>query len=250
MTTQQFVDKARKVHGEQYDYRKTEYNYNCEKVSIICPVHGEFSQKPVIHLSGSGCQKCGRRNSTLDQYLVKAKAVHGDRYDYSASKYTGANNKITFICKVHGVFEQHAHHHLSGHQCPRCAHTESFLSAAEWLEKAAKIHGNTYDYSKVAYVNARSPVTIVCRKHGEFQQMSDGHLQGAGCPRCCHRVSKPSIEWLEAMKVLDKTHIQHGGNGGEVRVQGTLWHADGFSAELNKVYEFHGKQTMCILVVK
>ena len=139
MRTQQFVDKAQKVHKARYDYSQTEYENSMEKVSIICPEHGDILQRAKGHLAGQGCPKCGFRTSTLDQYLVKARAMHGNRYDYSATEYTGAHEKTTFICKVHGVFEQLAHAHLAGRGCPQCAHTASCLSIVEWLRRCIRL---------------------------------------------------------------------------------------------------------------
>lgn len=253
LSRQQFVDKAQVVHQGRYDYSQTEYRNNKEKVSIKCPEHGIFLQQGCSHLAGRGCPKCGImvsqfRTTTLDQYLVKARAMHGDRYDYSAAKYTGSGDKMTFICRVHGIFEQYAGDHLVGKGCRECANTANRLTIGEWLDRATKKHGDVYDYSKSVYVDAFSQVAIGCRKHGIFKQVASDHLKGSGCPRCFHRVSKPSVQWLEAMADLDGTHIQHGANGGEVRVAGTRWHADGFSAELNKVYEFHGKHELCTFV--
>lgn len=59
LTTEEFIKKAREVHGDKYDYSKVEYVNSKEKVTIICPEHGEFLQSPQKHLSGQGCIKCG-----------------------------------------------------------------------------------------------------------------------------------------------------------------------------------------------
>lgn len=109
-----------------------------------------------------------------------------------------------------------------------------------FLEDANRVHEGKYDYTKDVYRTAIIKMAIRCPKHGIFEQTPNNHLRGAGCPTCQRRVSSPSLEWLTAMAVLDNTHIQHGGNGGEVRLAGTRLHADGYSADLNKVYEFHG----------
>lgn len=57
-TTEQFIAEAKAVHGDRYDYSKTQYLTNREKVLIICPIHGEFWQSPKSHLRGHGCTKC------------------------------------------------------------------------------------------------------------------------------------------------------------------------------------------------
>jgi hypothetical protein len=58
LTTDQFIEKSKEKHGNKYDYSKVDYNGTFNPVTIICPIHGEFEQQPVIHLKGSGCQRC------------------------------------------------------------------------------------------------------------------------------------------------------------------------------------------------
>lgn len=60
LTIQQFVERARKAHGDKYDYSKVEYINNSTKVCIVCPTHGEFWQKPNNHFQGKGCRDCQR----------------------------------------------------------------------------------------------------------------------------------------------------------------------------------------------
>lgn len=69
--TKVFIEKARAVHGDRYDYSKTVYVRNRDKVTIICREHGEFEQKPTIHLKGCGCPRCPYRYSeTTSLYLL------------------------------------------------------------------------------------------------------------------------------------------------------------------------------------
>ncbi|MBR6515290.1 MAG: hypothetical protein IKT40_00395 [Bacilli bacterium] len=57
-TTEEFIEKAKLIHNDKYDYSKTVYKSNKEKIIIICPIHGEFQQTPITHLNGHGCPKC------------------------------------------------------------------------------------------------------------------------------------------------------------------------------------------------
>lgn len=57
-TTEEFVSKARLVHGYKYDYSKVEYINSKTKVCLVCPIHGEFWQRPNDHLHGKGCRFC------------------------------------------------------------------------------------------------------------------------------------------------------------------------------------------------
>ena len=65
LTTEEFISKAKEVHGNKYDYSKVEYVNNHTKVCIICPKHGEFWQTPNHHLLGHGCSKCKNEATSL-----------------------------------------------------------------------------------------------------------------------------------------------------------------------------------------
>ena len=146
MTTQQFIAKARAVHGNFYDYSKTHYVRSIEYVIIICPEHGEFRQQAASHLMGYGCK--WHKGYTLEEFIKKATTIHSDKYDYTMVIYRGTNEYILIICPIHGQFYQTAGSHLEGHGCRRCAGVE--LTTEDFIAKAKNIHGATrYDYSKV-----------------------------------------------------------------------------------------------------
>ena len=194
LTKEELIKKARKVHGNKYDYTKVEYMNNKTKVCIICPEHGEFWQATSSHLRGRGCHKCKgdkireRCVSTKEEFIKKTKEVHKDKYDYSKVKYEKSNIKVCIICPEHGEFWQTPNSHLSGYVCPTCGlekRSEKRTSTKEkFIEKAKEKHGDKYDYSKVEYVNCETKVCIICPEHGEFWQTPNSHTQGAGCPKC------------------------------------------------------------------
>ena len=121
-TKETFIEKARLVHGNKYDYSKVEYRNNKTKVCIICPEHGEFWQKPESHTNQKqGCPKCSTTlKSTTKDFIEKARAIHGDKYDYSKVEYINSNTKICIICPEHGEFWQISNYHLNGNGCPKC----------------------------------------------------------------------------------------------------------------------------------
>ena len=127
LTTEGFISRARRVHGNKYDYALVEYSGTYTPVKIICREHGEFEQQPNNHLGGRGCQTCGglaaanARRSNTEQFIAKAKRVHGDKYDYSLVSYETAKLPVKIVCPVHGEFEQRPDHHLSGSGCRKCA---------------------------------------------------------------------------------------------------------------------------------
>lgn len=198
--TNSFIEEAIKVHGDRYDYSHTQYKGAREKVTIICPKHGPFTQQASSHLRiGNACLKCsyeerGERNSMpFDLFLTKANLVHKNKYDYSlaSEKYKNLSDKIKIICPIHGEFIQSAAAHLVGKGCKECSKrilAEKFMkSTDDFITQAKKIHGDKYDYSKVKYTGAFENVRIVCPKDGVFFQSPTSHLAGIGCPKCSRR---------------------------------------------------------------
>ena len=117
----EFIKKARKIHGDKYDYSKVEYKGMYEKVCIICPEHGEFWQLPVNHMHGmQGCPRCLRPVFNVDTFIKKAREIHGDKYDYSKVEYKGTHEKVCIICPEHGEFWQTPNHHLKSCGCYLC----------------------------------------------------------------------------------------------------------------------------------
>ncbi len=127
LTTEEFILKAKDIHGLKYDYSLSEYTISHNPLRIICKVHGVFEQVANKHLSGKGCPECGllsrakKRSKDLLWFVEKAKKVHLDRYNYENSVLSGMLNPIEIECKVHGVFSQVASNHLKGHGCDKCA---------------------------------------------------------------------------------------------------------------------------------
>ena len=126
LTTDEFIEKARKIHRDKYDYSKVKYVNNSTKVCIICPEHGEFWMTPHNHLANQGCPKCSGRYITDTNYFIeKAKQIHGSKYDYSQVEYKDSKTKICIICPKHGEFWQTPQEHLQNKGCPSCSHSIS-----------------------------------------------------------------------------------------------------------------------------
>lgn len=194
--TEEFIEKARKVHGDKYDYSKIQYINSKQKVCIICPKHGEFWQTPNNHLTGYGCSKCGREVAysktrlTTKEAIKKFIKIHGNYYDYSKVQYINEKTPITIICPKHGEFQQTPDSHI--HQkagCPECARIKSkhkqLKTNEQFIQDARRVHGDIYDYSQVNYQGANIPIVIICKEHGKFYQTPHQHLASkAGCPYC------------------------------------------------------------------
>ena len=190
MNREQFIAKAEKVHGKKYDYSNVEYNGCRTKICIICPKHGEFWQEPSNHLNGSGCPRCTkyRNRYTTEEWISKAKLIHGNKYDYSKVNYTNSKTKVCIVCPEHGEFWINPDNHFIGQGCPKCRYIKSSSAIRKNIDDVINdfklVHGEKYNYSKVEYKNNKTKVCIICPEHGEFWQTPDNHMKGKGCPHC------------------------------------------------------------------
>lgn len=246
LSTDEFIEKAIQVHGENYDYSKTKYIKMGQLLIIICPIHGDFEQIPSNHITHcQGCKKCvDNTKSTTIEFIEKAIQVHGVKYNYSRVDYKNRSTHIEIICPEHGMFSQTPGNHLYGYGCSFCGIIKMATSQKKplnvFIEEANVVHNNIYDYSNVIYENARTYITINCSKHGPFIQTPDSHLRGCGCPKCYTRHSKSQIEWLKFMESFKKIHIRHAENGGEYKIPNTKYFADGYCEETHMIFEYHG----------
>lgn len=150
---------------------------------------------------------------TTEQFIQKAIAVHGGKYDYSQADYKTSKAKIKIMCRVHGIFEQTPSHHVRGVGCPKCNYdkssTRNRTSVETFIDRVKRIHGNKYDYSLVNYVNAHSFVKVICREHGEFEVIAGSLSVGSGCPGCGHKPYKKR-DAIDTEKFIERSKIAHG----------------------------------------
>ncbi len=200
-TLSEVIADFQAAHGDRYDYSKVLYKNDKTKVIIGCPEHGDFEQAPYRHKAGDGCPKCGYKAAgaaqakTQPEAVAEFQSVHGSRYDYSKVIYKNSKTKVIIGCNVHGDFECRPFAHKSGDGCPKCGGTGK-KSRSEVIADFQSVHGGRYDYSKAAYVNAKTKVVIGCTKHGDFEQLPYNHKSGQGCPKCCTRNRGEGIVYL------------------------------------------------------
>lgn len=241
---EQFIQKAKSVHQDKYDYTLVEYQKSSEKVKIICSEHGMFEQRPGVHLRGVGCGECARKNRgksiaySQAEMIDQFKGVHGDKFDYSRVNYIRKDALVQIGCPHHGFFEMSPQRHLLSSRgcrdCSRDAMSQRFLTPLEDLiQRCRETHGDHYGYSLFpAGAGVRTKVPIICPVHGIFYQELRSHYLGCHCPKCCnHTTSSMSKEWLDSLSVPIR-EFPIGGNRKFV--------ADGYDPDTNTIYEFNG----------
>ncbi|MBD2627951.1 GIY-YIG nuclease family protein [Trichormus variabilis] len=145
------IAKFRQTHGEYYNYDKVIYKRIDLKVTIECPLHGDFEQVSAAHIAGSGCSKCAVERQALsnEEFIRKAQIKHEYKYDYSQVIYINNSTKVAIICPDHGLFHQQPNNHLRGNQCPQCS-KEAITEAK---------HG--FKYKNVSYPSIKSACKLL-----------------------------------------------------------------------------------------
>ena len=193
--TKEFIEKAKKIHGDKYGYKLVKYTTASKKVKIFCNSHEKyFNIVANKHISGRGCPLCGRKNmgesltKSTKQFIIDAKEVHGNTYDYSKSSYSRAHEKVTIICDKHGEFLQTASGHTYGKGCNKCGITtrikNSIMEKEEFIARCKIAHNGIYDYRDTVYLGIKEKVSVNCKKHGVFTLSADSHVRGTGCKKC------------------------------------------------------------------
>lgn len=176
---------------------------------------------------------------TTKEFIERSNEHHNFLYNYSNVTYTNSTTKIEIICKIHGSFYQQPRAHLNGQGCPICGSLKTGASVKITLEKfkerAAIIHNNFYDYSKVIYLGMHIHSIIICPKHGEFSQTPSNHLSGWNCHKCSKSsISKIESDWLNSLG------IAHENRQTLIRINNKIYYVDGFDPITNTIYEFYG----------
>ena len=209
----EFIEKAKKVHGDKFDYSLVEYHNAKKKILITCKNNHTFEQTPNDHLNGHGCKFCSgwgiyKNNNQL--FLEKIQEIHGNVYDFSKINYINHDTPIELFCKIHGTFFKTPKSLLIKKEgCQKCGYKnqtkkrtwDSFI----FINKAKEIHGNKYDYSNVDYKKATLKIEIICKKHGSFYMSPKDHIhQKQGCPVCLESKGE-----LKISSFLEKNNIKY-----------------------------------------
>jgi hypothetical protein len=226
LDTESFIRKAKELYGDKYDYSNSVYTTSETCIEIFCNTHKISFYKTPNHFlritRGSGCPKCSSEGYTEKQilgneeFIRRAKLVHGDKYDYSQVDYRRNVKKVKIFCKTHNeYFFQTPHGHMRGLGCRKCgiiklvANMKTVLTFNDFVERVNKIHEGRYTYSEETYINTKQKTTITCKIHGDFQQTPAAHMVGQGCRKCVDSVfSKGEKRIYKYLKENDITFSQ------------------------------------------
>lgn len=197
---------------------------------------------------------------STEYFITIFKEIHGDKYNYSETVYVNSKIKVLIGCSTHGLFPQMVGSHKAGNGCPKCGfrqiaaknglknaergRTRFSITQEEMIQRASNLHYNRYTYTNVIYKNYYTKIAVTCSIHGDFLITPDSHLHGIGCASCAHtqKYSTKAVAWLTELSTSTRLSIRHACNTGEYLIPGTQIKVDGYCADTNTVYEYHGSK--------
>lgn len=228
-TQETFEEKARKAHGDKYDFSQCKYVNATTKVTLYCDIHkSSFEILPGKLYDGCACKLCGYAETanklkfTTEHFIKESRIKHGDKYDYSRSVYVNGASNVIIGCPEHSFFEQRADSHMKGAGCFKCgiivrADTQRGVAQRSYTKKwdtpkfilhAKEKHGDKYTYHDTIYVNHQSYVTITCKEHQNFNQIAKTHLNGGICPTCAN-IANSNRQIFDIEKFIEICNVTH-----------------------------------------
>lgn len=202
-TINDFILKAIKKHGDFYDYSKVKITCMKDTIIIVCPKHGQFTQKASYHVAGCGCKICGKekqltfsnnKKKHVTKFIEESKNLFPNQYSYEKTNYINAITKVTIFCLKHQTnFEITPNNHIQQKRgCPTCGIENKNIPNKKtteiFVKEAQAKWNNTYNYNKTTYINKNTYITYDCNKCNKknINQKPRSHLK-YGCPYCNHR---------------------------------------------------------------
>ena len=210
LTSDEFISKSMKIHGDRYDYSKVVYCNARTNVVLRSKIHDyTFGQTPDNHLHGKGCFRCGLekqvgdRTLTISEFVQRANAVHKDKYDYSKVSYSNNRKRIIIVCRKHGSFKQSPDNHLAGNGCPSCHHRVS-VAEEKFLDYVGVPTEGRQWYIAPYKVDGFNPKTnTIYEFFGNYFHGNPRCFDGSSYNKTCHKThGELHIATMHKMKIL------------------------------------------------
>ena len=214
-----FLEKLQNRYPDMYDTHLVDFKDKDNKVTLICPTHGEFRIN-ARQLFGDarhkphGCWQCAGLDDpdnrpapmTADEFFIRMHQLYdATELDFLTSEFRNRNAKVTAYCRKHGSITHPAKYWLDGKGCEYC---NGQFYPPDFLRLAREKHGDKYQYRGIKNIkNAQSYIKIHCNNpdHHWWPQRVDRHLAGDGCRECAGRhqpVEQRCQEWID--KCIEK----------------------------------------------
>lgn len=256
MTQEEFIKRCKNKYGDDFDYSMIIYQSPSSRIKLKCNLCGstfEMRANHFLYEKRKGCCPKCKYNLLRNKFSLKKEAfiersvkLYGHKYDYSKIEYVNMHSMVRIICKEHGEFSVTPMSHLDGKECPLCkcfvsSNMDRDMANAIFVKRSKNIHGNKYDYSQVEYVNAKTPVRIICKKHGLFLQAPTLHMNGCGCPLCKRSLGEERVE-LFLVKNSIQFERQYKVHNENLFCGNKNFYVDFYLEKYNIIIEYNGAQ--------
>jgi hypothetical protein len=145
--------------------------------------------------------------------IDESNRLYNNKYVYTLVNFQKMIDKVSIICREHGIFVKTMHKHLSGEGCPTCSKQISsqkriIKQQLIFIQKATLLYKSLYDYSKVSYISAKSKIIVTCNRHGDFMITPNKHLNGESCPSCTKEQVSLKLRY-PLDKFLEEVRLKH-----------------------------------------
>jgi very-short-patch-repair endonuclease len=175
---------------------------------------------------------------TNQTFIERSKQIHDSFYSYEKTNFIRSHTKIVVTCPNHGDFRTKPYNHLNGSGCMLCGREKTTkarrLNQKDFLQRIKEIHGDTYIFDNAEYVNSRTKVSLICRKHGLIKMSPRELLQGSGCRKCLNKTEGKLREIL--CELIPKSEII------SEKIIFNLKRMDFYIPELSLYIELDGRQ--------
>jgi len=207
-----FFEEAPKIHNNYYNYDNVVFVDMTTYVTITCPKHGDFPQKPIKHINAKqGCNQCGderahdKQRMTIDEFIRLSIEKHGnEHYNYDLVNYINYDTSVEIFCNIcNKSFQQTPSGHLSGSGCTDCGIIKRATIRKDNSSKnfwKATFNDDRFDFSEYIYKTAREKSNLICKKCNLlFLTSPNYYLRGTGCPFCRNKTEKKLYESLKPL---------------------------------------------------
>lgn len=246
LTQDEFIDICKRVHNNKYDYSKTIYVNKRTKVTITCPIHGDFQQYAQNHKNGQGCPICGEEKAReinkqrykYDDFIKVSNERFNNEYEFPniEKEYVNSHSTITIVHKTCGnSFKKRANDHLTskrgGCSCLRKRHipqpkprksSKSIMVVKEdrrhklWtvedfrksFDKINEQLDNQYECNFEEFKNLSIPIPFHCKKCGKtFKRKPTVFVyMNKTCPHCNGLARNRAYTTEEWIELANKIH--------------------------------------------
>lgn len=219
--TNHFIKKAKEIHGDFYDYSKSNYTHSLNPVEIICLLHGPFIMKASNHINNKqGCPKCGntrtknKNTRTLNSFIEQISMKENfNKYDFSnIVQFDTMRSKIYPTCLSHGKYITTPSNVINSKYfgCNKCKKQDDRFTTEKFIEISKNIHGDSYNYDNADYTTAHTTIKVTCPKHGDYECKPYNHMAGKGfCPKCTDFVSSYEMEIFDYLKNIGVDDVEN-----------------------------------------